>query len=92
MVASGTRAQALQSFLQERSGFGWYVTRMDAALDVYDASLFVLLVETAKQWAEDRAMSTKVAGDWFGKGKGRTFYLGARSSRCSASKTARTKR
>lgn len=81
VCASGSRAQALQTFLQG-SGIGWYVTRMDAALDVFDASLFPLLVDAAKKAAKDRDMVTNVAGDWIGCSRGRTFYLGSRSSRC----------
>lgn len=81
VCASGGRSQALQTFLQG-SGFGWYVTRMDAALDVFDAALFPILVDAAKRVAVERDMVTNVAGDWIGCARGRTFYLGSRSSRC----------
>jgi len=81
VVGSGHRAQPLQTVLQG-SGLGWYVTRMDAALDVFDASLFPVLVGVAKQWAAQHHMVTQLAGDWIGCARGRTFYLGARSSRC----------
>jgi rhodanese-related sulfurtransferase len=81
VCASGGRSQALQSFLHQ-SGFDWYVTRMDAALDVFDAALFPVLVDAAKKIAAERDMVTNVAGDWIGCSRGRTFYLGSRSSRC----------
>jgi hypothetical protein len=78
--ATGQKSQALWDFLT-RHGFDWYVTRHDAALDVFDPEWFPLLVGTAKQYAHEHALSTGVAGDWINTSKGRTFYLGARSSR-----------
>jgi Replication initiation factor len=79
--ATGWRSQALHDFLRG-SGMGWYVTRMDSALDVFDSSLFPVLVDAAKRWALDHDMVTNVAGDWIGCARGRTFYLGSRASRC----------
>lgn len=81
VFATGYRSQALQDFLRG-SDLGWYVTRMDSALDVYDAALFPVLCDAAKRWAAARDMVTNLAGDWIGRDRGRTFYLGSRSSRC----------
>jgi len=78
--ATGSKSQALWDFLTEK-GYDWYVTRHDAALDCFDPEWFPLLVETAKRWATANGMSTGVAGDWLNPIRGRTFYLGARSSR-----------
>lgn len=78
--ATGFKSQMLHDYLTAR-GFDWYVTRHDAALDCYDPEWFPVLVETAKRYAKARVMSTAVAGDWLHPIKGRTFYLGARSSR-----------
>jgi DNA relaxase NicK len=79
--ATGWRSQALQDFLRG-SQLPWYVTRMDAALDVFDAALFPVLCDAAKRYAAARDMVTNLAGDWIACDRGRTFYLGSRSSRC----------
>jgi len=81
VFATGWRSQALHDCLRG-SGLGWYVTRMDAALDVFDCSLFPVMVDAAKRWAASRDMVTNLAGDWIACERGRTFYLGSRSSRC----------
>jgi DNA relaxase NicK len=78
--ATGGKSQALWDFLTE-GGFDWYVTRHDAALDVFDPQWFPILVAQARQYAHENGVATGVAGDWISPHKGRTFYLGARSSR-----------
>jgi len=79
--ASGTKSQALWDFLTEGQ-YDWYVTRQDAACDVFDGALFPQLVQTAKDYAAANRMVTSVAGNWdVSTTRGRTFYLGARSSR-----------
>jgi hypothetical protein len=61
--------------------FGFEVTRMDAALDLYDAEWFPILVDQGKRWANEHRLTTDQRGDWLNPAKGRTWYLGARSSR-----------
>jgi len=78
--APGARSQDLLDFLAS-SSYSWEVTRMDAALDCYDAEWFGVLVDVAKRWAETTGLTTGVAGDWINPRRGRTFYLGSRSSR-----------
>lgn len=78
--AAGCYAQDLQDFCQSLA-FGFEVTRMDAALDVWDAQWFPVLVDHAKQWASLHGIRTEPRGDWMNPERGRTFYLGARSSR-----------
>lgn len=81
VFATGAKSQALHDFLtSDRLQFGWYVTRKDAALDVFDAEWFPLLVEAAKRYANAHGLTTGVAGDWMNPKRGRTFYLGSRSS------------
>lgn len=81
VFASGSKSQALLDFLTEED-WDWYVTRQDAALDVYDPQAFPLLVQAARAHAVEHGMTTSVAGNWDNPVRGRTFYLGARSSRC----------
>jgi len=78
--ATGGKSQALWDFLT-RHQLDWYVTRHDAALDVFDPEWFPVLVAQAKQYAHENGMTTGVAGDWITPTRGRTFYLGSRSSR-----------
>lgn len=78
--ATGQKSQPLWDFLTGR-GLDWYVTRHDAALDVYDPEWFPVLVSQAKQYAHEHGLSTGFAGDWINPNRGRTFCLGARSSR-----------
>lgn len=78
--ATGQKSQALLDFLTE-GDWDWYVTRQDAALDVFDPEAFPLLVKAARSHAEASGMTTSVAGNWDRPDRGRTFYLGARSSR-----------
>jgi len=83
VFTAGPRAYDLHQFL-----LGVYtsheckVTRMDAALDVFDAEWFPVLVQVARLWALANGMTTGTAGDWLKPDRGRTFTLGARSSRC----------
>jgi hypothetical protein len=82
VFATGSRSQDLADFLvplqlmHEIS-----VTRMDAALDVFDSEWFPILVEHGKRWATEHGLTTDQRGDWLNPQRGRTWYLGARSSR-----------
>lgn len=80
VFASGSKSQALQDFLNEGE-WDWYVTRQDAALDVFDPAAFPRLVQAARAHAAEHGMTTSLAGNWDNPVRGRTFYLGARSSR-----------
>lgn len=80
VFATGQKSQALSNFLTE-GVWDWYVTRQDAALDIYDPQAFPLLVQAARSHAEAAGLTTAVAGNWDRPDRGRTFYLGSRSSR-----------
>lgn len=62
-------------------GWKYRVSRKDAALDLYDAEYFPVLVGVLKKYAVAHGLKTSCAGDWVNPVKGRTFYVGARSSR-----------
>lgn len=78
--ATGSKSQDLMEFCQSLP-FGFEVTRMDAALDLYDAEWFPILVDHGKRWANAHGLCTDQRGDWLNPKRGRTWYLGARSSR-----------
>lgn len=82
LQASGQNAQPIENALR-RLGFPYRVTRKDAALDLYDAEWFPVLTQVGKDHATRNAPPLKVehAGDWQYGIKGRTLYLGSRSSR-----------
>lgn len=67
-----------------KCNFKYRVSRKDAALDMYDAEYFPVLVSVLKKHAslhEPKPLKTACAGDWLHPVKGRTFYVGARTSR-----------
>lgn len=67
-----------------RCGYKYRVARKDAALDMFDAEYFGILVSLLKMFANEhlpKPLKTAVAGDWLNPVKGRTFYVGARTSR-----------
>lgn len=80
--ATGSRSLDLYEFLQSVYLLHEVeVTRMDAALDVFDAEWFPVLVDVGRQWALANGLTTDQRGDWLQPSRGRTWYLGARSSR-----------
>lgn len=80
--ASGSRSQDLKEFLESVMVLHEVsVTRMDAALDVYDSEWFPILVEHGKRHALAHGLVTDQRGDWLAPMRGRTWYLGSRSSR-----------
>jgi DNA relaxase NicK len=82
LQASGTNAQPVENALR-RAGLRYRCTRKDAALDLYDAEWFPILVATGKSYATSGALPLSVehAGDWQYARKGRTLYVGSRRSR-----------
>lgn len=82
LQASGQNAQPVENALR-RLLLPYRVTRKDAALDLYDAEWFPVLADVGKRHATAHAPPLKVehAGDWQYGQKGRTLYLGSRSSR-----------
>lgn len=64
----------------------WYpkhnVTRLDAALDVYDSGLDFAtdVLPAARSIIEDRRMRSRLDGDWINPENGRTIELGSRKS------------
>lgn len=82
VFATGSRSQDLKDFLDGVQLLHEInVTRMDAALDVFDSEWFPILVEHGKRWAVEHGLTTDQRGDWLTPMRGRTWYLGARSSR-----------
>lgn len=82
LQASGTNAQPAEDAIR-RCGWGYLVQRKDAALDVFDAALWPLLVAAGKRYANEGHPPLKVeyVGDWEYAKQGRTLYLGSRKSR-----------
>lgn len=80
--ASGDNAQPVEDAIR-RAKLPYRVTRKDAALDLYDAEWFPVLAEVGKAYAvaHDPQLKVEFAGDWLHRVKGRTLYIGARSSR-----------
>jgi hypothetical protein len=82
VFATGSKSQDLKEFLDGvKLLHEVRVTRMDAALDLYDSEWFPILVQHGKRWAQAHGLSTDQRGDWLKPLKGRTWYLGSRSSR-----------
>lgn len=80
--ATGSKSQDLMDFLHGvHLLHEVQVTRMDAALDVFDSEWFPILVNHGKTYALANGLSTDQRGDWLTPNRGRTWYLGARSSR-----------
>lgn len=80
VFASGARSQDLRDALQW-IGCVYEVTRVDVALDLFDAEWFPVLVDHGKRWATEHGLVTDQRGDWLNPKRGRTWNLGARSSR-----------
>lgn len=56
------------------------VTRCDSRIDFDQADAFSLLSGAAHRVASRRGIQTRVAGDWIDKVRGRTLYVGGKSS------------
>lgn len=82
LQAAGSDAQLVEDAINAK-GWAYRVTRKDVALDLYDASWFPILTAAGKAYAEAGTPPMKIeyAGDWHYGKKGRTLYLGARTSR-----------
>lgn len=82
LQASGEAAQVVENVLRQYR-LRYRTTRKDAALDLFDAEWFGVLVDVTTRYALSATPPRKVeyAGDWLHAKKGRTLYCGARTSR-----------
>jgi len=78
----GPDSQSIENCLRA-SGYVYRVTRKDAAVDVYDAEWFGVMVSVMRRYATDAYPPRRVefVGDWLHAKKGRTIYLGSRKSK-----------
>lgn len=76
LKATGKRARLLAPYLQQ---IGVIPSRVDAAEDFAEPGLADRLFKSSVAWAIDRKIRLHYEGDW-ARSKGRTLYLGARSS------------
>jgi Replication initiation factor len=82
LQATGSNSQPVENAIKRRR-WTYRVTRKDAALDLFDAEWFPIIVAALKSHAHDapRPLKVEYAGDWEYGVKGRTLYVGSRQSR-----------
>jgi hypothetical protein len=71
---------AVYEALQRAYNGAWRPSRLDLALDLWDADAFDLVVPQFIAYATKRDITLGQMGDWI-RGKGRTLYVGAKASR-----------
>jgi hypothetical protein len=75
---TGSNAPSLASALAA-SGVMHEPSRVDAAIDWFEDSLFDTLARAFKMYAVDKGLKISTPGDWE-RGEGRTLYIGSRGS------------
>lgn len=78
--ATGVDAERLAQML-EKNSIPHLPTRQDAAIDFDEEGLFDGLSKMFIDYAKENSIAMDCQGDWQ-RGKGRTLYLGSRSSMC----------
>lgn len=84
VIAQGYRAPAVLDLLQAEYPTGCTASRKDAALDLNDPDWWDVVVHLGVEIANRRSLTIDMRGDWLvpGSPKGRTLYVGSRTSVC----------
>jgi DNA relaxase NicK len=80
-ISTGANAHTFYEWLRSSPYFGAYsITRADVRTDLVDSSAWEYLRKLGLKVAKDHKVSTDTVGDWIEGKRGRTLYLGAKTS------------